>query len=453
MVSLLFLLLLLMLLSMTGLVALVTAMYKDTYVKGDTTMSNADGQVVGTRAATHDLPLLVAPVLPDAELFSVETIRLTLPGSPAGDKAEVGSGEAINEVGPSEINSFRISRVQKVNSTAVVFHALGGEQIRVWNGVTTVRLSATGPEIPVCSADVTCAAFQVEGAELAEKYLAQAEALLVPFEEGRRRLSERFDNQTKLVGPLPKLATVRPRYYRDRFGPAAPSNHQTKSSETTQLNESPTSRMVYVVSLQGVNGANPKNEHRLDNFRDDWKRLCGVDANVSICPGTVSLKRGYGVTQTYVRCFQKAIDDGVMFPEFYEDDARFFTPDGCKPREWTDLPTNTFLVMLGGHAWKYGSKGVVGYRHSTFSYGTYGFMVPKTHLQPLIRGYQRDLQSGLSMLSPDISWYNIAKRVGKRIYALDPLMVQHIAGWSNTWGKERAKIADGGPRLWVDGYA
>ena len=186
MVLLLFLLLLLLLLSMTGLVALVTAMYKDTYVKGDTTMSNADGQVVGTRAATHDLPLLVAPVLPDAELFSVETIRLTLPGSPAGDKAEVGSGEATNET-----NSFRISRVQKVNSTAVVFHALGGEQIRVWNGVATVRLSATGPEIHVCSADVTCSAFQVEGAELAKKYLAEAEALLEPFAEGRRRLSHK----------------------------------------------------------------------------------------------------------------------------------------------------------------------------------------------------------------------------------------------------------------------
>ena len=174
---------------MTGLVALVTAMYKDTYVKGDTTMSNANGQVVGTRAATHDLPLLVAPVLPDNELFSVETIRVTMPGSPA-DPAEFGSGEATNELIPGVVKSFRISSVDKVNLTAVVFHALGGEQVRVWNGVTTVRLSATGPEIPVCSADVTCAAFQVEGAELAEKYLAEAEALLAPFEEGRRRLAE-----------------------------------------------------------------------------------------------------------------------------------------------------------------------------------------------------------------------------------------------------------------------
>eukprot|EP00964_Phaeocystis_antarctica_P083744 scaffold52703_cov51-Phaeocystis_antarctica.AAC.1 len=158
-----------------GLTAAVVVLAKDTYVKGDTTMSNTHGEVVGTRMATHNLPLIVAPVLPDDELFSVETLRVTLPGS--------------TMVGPGVVTSFRISRVDRINSTAVVFHTLGGEQVRVWNGVTTVRLSASGPEIPVCSANVTCAAFQVEGAELAEKYLAQAEALLVPF-EGRRRLAE-----------------------------------------------------------------------------------------------------------------------------------------------------------------------------------------------------------------------------------------------------------------------
>jgi hypothetical protein len=81
-----------------------------------------------------------------------------------------------------------------------VFHALGGEEIRVWNGVTTVRLAATGPEISICSADVTCAAFQVEGAELAEKYLAEAETLLEPFAEGRRRLAEDCLNPYGAVG-------------------------------------------------------------------------------------------------------------------------------------------------------------------------------------------------------------------------------------------------------------
>eukprot|EP00964_Phaeocystis_antarctica_P150179 scaffold117551_cov30-Phaeocystis_antarctica.AAC.1 len=65
-------------------------------------MSNAKGEVVGTRVATHDLPLLVAPVLPDDELFSVETLRVTLPGSRTTGLAEVGSGEAVNEVGSGE---------------------------------------------------------------------------------------------------------------------------------------------------------------------------------------------------------------------------------------------------------------------------------------------------------------------------------------------------------------
>jgi hypothetical protein len=176
-----------------GLIAFVTAIYKDTYVKGDTTMSDANGKVVLTGKATHNLPLIVAPVLPDDELFSVETLRVTLPGSTSGPP-ELGSGEAINEVIPGVVNSVRISRVEKVNSTAVVFYGQGGEEIRVWNGVTTVRLSATGPEIPVCSADVTCAAFQVEGAELADKYLAEAETLLEPFAEGRRRLAKECDD-------------------------------------------------------------------------------------------------------------------------------------------------------------------------------------------------------------------------------------------------------------------
>ena len=93
-----------------GLIAFVTAIYKDTYVKGDTTMSNANGKVVGTRVATHNLPLIVAPVLPDDELFSVETLRLTLPGSTSGPP-ELGSGEAINEVSPGVVNSVRMFRI------------------------------------------------------------------------------------------------------------------------------------------------------------------------------------------------------------------------------------------------------------------------------------------------------------------------------------------------------
>ena len=183
-------LIVILLLGNGGLIALTTAIYKDTYVKGDTTLSNAKGQVVGTRAATHNLPLLVAPVLPDNELFSAETIHFKVPTptinlSPNGTSGGKGG---LGDVASARRISVRVSRVEKVNSTAVVFYGIGGEEIRVWNGVTTARLSATGAETTICAADVTCAAFQVEGAGLTEKYLAEAEAALEPFAESRRRL-------------------------------------------------------------------------------------------------------------------------------------------------------------------------------------------------------------------------------------------------------------------------
>ena len=137
--------------------------------------NDGHGHVLLTGAATHDLPLYVAPVLDVEELFSVDKIRVTVPD---------------REVSQNVVTSFHITRVTKVNSTAVVFYALGGEQIRVWNGVTTVRFMADGPDIPVCSANVTCAAFQVDSLALAEKYIAEAEASLLQFSEGRRRLAE-----------------------------------------------------------------------------------------------------------------------------------------------------------------------------------------------------------------------------------------------------------------------
>ena len=68
---------------------------------------------------------------------------------------------------------MRISRVTKINETAVIFHAEDDNraEVRVWNGVTTARLTPDGPFMPVCSANVTCAAFQVHSANV-EKLLA-----------------------------------------------------------------------------------------------------------------------------------------------------------------------------------------------------------------------------------------------------------------------------------------
>ena len=163
---------------MVGLVMLATTTGMTAAMIGTQAMlvqQDSRGQVLLTGKATYDLPLYVAPVIDVQELFNVKKIRATVPHP---------------EVSHNVITSFHITRVTKVNSTAIVFYALGGAQIRVWNGITTVRFSANGPDIPVCSANVTCAAFQVDSSTLVEKYVAEAEASLTQFSEGRRQLAE-----------------------------------------------------------------------------------------------------------------------------------------------------------------------------------------------------------------------------------------------------------------------
>jgi hypothetical protein len=58
--------------------------------------------------------------------------------------------------------------------------------------------------------------------------------------------------------------------------------------------------------------------------------------------------------------------------------------------------------------------------------------------------FLEDLGSGESWLSPDLGVYKYAKKLGRKIYAMDPLPVYHQGGFSNTWNKVRSKIP-GGP--------
>ena len=89
-----------------------------------------------------------------------------------------------------------------------------------------------------------------------------------------------------------------------------------------------------------------------------------------------------------------------------------------------------------------------GYHEVTFSSGAYGFMVPRHNLKTLTEGYQSDLNQlssekwgcGEDCLGPDESWYKHSKQANKRIYIVDPLVVMHPAGWSNTWHKNRKGV-------------
>ena len=155
----------------TGTTAAMIHVLKDLHVHRSglhPTASDGRGNIVLTGTATYDLPLFVAPVIPEEELFNVDKIRVTLPNREFEEE--------------DVVNSFRITRVEKVNSTVVIFYALGGEQIRVVNGDTAVRMwggaDDGADDIPVCEGNVTCAAFEVDSSTLAEKYIAEAEASL-----------------------------------------------------------------------------------------------------------------------------------------------------------------------------------------------------------------------------------------------------------------------------------
>ena len=200
---------------------------------------------------------------------------------------------------------------------------------------------------------------------------------------------------------------------------------------------------LYVSSLDGVVGAATENNGRLNIFRQRWN-----GSNITLCPGTVDTRRGWGLTRGLVKCLGKAINDDVEIAAFFEDDAMptaLGSNFDCLRAK--AVPTDAFVIMFGGHNFEYGDtddviRGSCRYKHVTRSFGTYGFAVPRASLLALQAGYQTDLQRPERNLAPDTSWFNFATQAGKRIYVTQPHNVYHPAGYSNTWRKQRGMIRD-----------
>jgi hypothetical protein len=181
-------------------------------------------------------------------------------------------------------------------------------------------------------------------------------------------------------------------------------------------------------------------------------------------------RRGFGLTRAYVECFQKAAEATAQgtaeeeFAVFLEDDARMFFPgfacnETLRKQLWQSAPDDTFVLMLGGHSWQFSDEAqsppqvpkeqtdTYQYIHANFSYGTYAFAVRRDNLEALRQGYEWDLEHppgvdfrGIERVSPDIALYEHGQRHGKRVYAANPLIIQHIAGYSNTWKFNRGKV-------------
>jgi len=208
---------------------------------------------------------------------------------------------------------------------------------------------------------------------------------------------------------------------------------------------------VYVITLQGVAGAREENDKRYDTFLDDWLRMCGADSDIERCDGQLDPRRGFGLTQAYKQCFAKALLDDTTEFFFFEDDARLYDASFCDPAHrakiLTRAPVGTYFVLLGGHHYTFsGNISFDGYLEVVRSYGSYGFAVARESLNNLIEGYSSDLNSHKKQLSPDLLWYKYAHIDGKKIFAINPSVVKHTAGFSNTWTSPRQTITSGAPR-------
>ena len=249
---------------------------------------------------------------------------------------------------------------------------------------------------------------------------------------------------------------------------------------------------ILVISLQGTPDADPHNNGRLDSFKEAWRKSCGTDPEIHVCPGVMDDRRGYGLTRSWFNCLQMARQMDWEVTMVFEDDARLFdkesSPNFCDAGKrhsnvWKDLPEDTFIAFLGGHTWTYADRGQkkqerLGlsasqpsqYLETSFSYGTYGFAVPRQSLDTLLNTIQEDLAHGFidedgvrqtEFLSPEKSWYRKAREVGKTMYAIHPLAVWHEGGFSNTWKMDRDSITgeeeddevESGNEGWIRGVA
>ena len=126
-------------------------------------MANAMGQTVKVVSAVYPVPLQAAPVLDAATLYSVRQLQVSVIDFDYSLKAE---------------GSYQISGVRRFNSTAVIFYCETGDQIKVWNGKAYFVPNGEGDGLETCAADVSCSAFTVTDATLAEAITARAVAAL-----------------------------------------------------------------------------------------------------------------------------------------------------------------------------------------------------------------------------------------------------------------------------------
>ena len=130
-----------------GLVALVTYLFKDSFVREDNTLTSSSGRVLHIAENLESLPLAAAPALSSLALQRAKTLTIRLPW-----------------LTPSYVTvTHSVATVYEINDTAVIFNLVQpGAQVRVINGVARYVPGTGQAALPLCAADISCSSLMAD---------------------------------------------------------------------------------------------------------------------------------------------------------------------------------------------------------------------------------------------------------------------------------------------------
>ena len=176
-----------LILCIVGLSTATSFALKDQFTVNQLLSDNNDG-VIQTGDAAFRVPLLAAPTLPLNLLQTIDLMTMTVP-------IYASNGTVTG----THLRAEKVSSVDVINDVRITFNLATGDYIQIWDGdadIYEVDPNGNVRNYPLCTTDVTCAAFEVSSASNADAYLATAQAALeaagfsITSASGRRRLEE-----------------------------------------------------------------------------------------------------------------------------------------------------------------------------------------------------------------------------------------------------------------------
>jgi hypothetical protein len=181
--------------------------------------------------------------------------------------------------------------------------------------------------------------------------------------------------------------------------------------------------------------------------------------------------RGYGLFVAFHSCFYDALQetDTYDYLIIFEDDAVPFNITTWPSLSASDLDIRLDILedkrgsvlFLGGHDFKgYDSSSIDkshprGIIHATYGLGSYAVVIPRYEVSAYLECFASIIESKTDESSaPDIALWEIANARTKGEltsggYISVPLLVDHAAGFSHTWGKQVQRDFEGSSSFWV----